>query len=111
MGGRLWRDENSLLTNNQKYVIINYQMKEVMCMYKIIVKSRGKYGNVTPGARYCFTKRSAVNLAVTFMKNECDIDIAKFIRVHSDIFTWSTNEVDWKIWDKIRKTLDELARV
>lgn len=37
MGGGLWRanalHENSLLTNNQKYVIINYQMKEVLIMY------------------------------------------------------------------------------
>jgi hypothetical protein len=86
-------------------------MKEVMCMYKIIVKSRGKYGNVTPGARYCFTKRSAVNLAVTFMKDECEVDIEKFIRIHSDIFTWSAGEVDWKIWDKVRKTLDDLEEM
>jgi hypothetical protein len=34
MDGKLWRDENSLLTNNQKYVIINYQIKEVLMMLK-----------------------------------------------------------------------------
>lgn len=38
MDGKLWRanalHENSLLTNNLKYVIINYQMKEVLMMLK-----------------------------------------------------------------------------
>ena len=41
MDGRLWRadalHENSLLTNNQKYVIINYQMKEVLIMKNVMI--------------------------------------------------------------------------
>lgn len=37
MDGRLWRAENSLLTNIQKYVIINYQMKEVLIMKNVMI--------------------------------------------------------------------------
>ena len=35
MDGGLWRAENSLLTNIQKYGIKNYQMKEVLSMWEI----------------------------------------------------------------------------
>lgn len=70
-------------------------------MYRVVVKSKGKYNNAVPGARYCFTKRSVIKLAVTFAQNECVFEVEKFIRVHSDIFTWSDTGVSEKIWDKI----------
>ena len=75
-------------------------------MYRVIVKSRGKYNNVVPGARYCFTKRSVIELAVMFAQAECEFDVEKFIRIHGDIFTWSNSEVNEKILDKIYETLE-----
>ena len=75
-------------------------------MYRVVVKSKGKYNNVVLGARYCFTKHSVISLAVTFARNECEFDVEKFIRIHSDIFTWSDSGVSEKIWDKIYEILE-----
>ena len=75
-------------------------------MYKVTVKSRGKYNNIVLGARYCFTKRSVIELAVMFARVECEFDVEKFIRIHGDIFTWSNSEVNEKILDKIYKILE-----
>lgn len=75
-------------------------------MYRVIVKSRGKYNNIVLGVRYCFTKRSVIELAVMFAKVECEFDIEKFIRICNDIFTWSNSGVSEKIWDKIYETLE-----
>ena len=58
-------------------------------MYKVTVKSRGKYNNVVPGARYCFTKRSAIDLAVTFANVECEFDVEKMTHLNRDIFCLS----------------------
>ena len=78
-------------------------------MYRVVVKSRGKHNNAVLGARYCFTKRSVINLAVLFELDECEYDIEKFVRIHSDIFCWS-NGIDEKIWGKISKALDNEIR-
>ena len=75
-------------------------------MYRVVVKSRGKHNNVMLGARYCFTKRSAVELAVTFAQMECEYEVEKFARLHGDIFCWSSSEVSEKIWDKIYEILE-----
>ena len=75
-------------------------------MYKVTIKSRGKYNNVVPGARYCFTKRSVIELAVMFTQAECEFDVEKFIRIHDDVFAWSDSVVSEKIWDKIYETLE-----
>lgn len=75
-------------------------------MYRVIVKSRGKYNNIVLGARYCFTKRSVIELAVMFAKVECEFDVEKFIRIHDDVFAWSDSVVSEKIWDKIYETLE-----
>lgn len=72
-----------------------------MRMYRVTVKSSGKYNNVAPGSRYCFTKRSVIHLAATFAGMECDFNVEKFIRLNSDIFTWSYSGVNKKIWEKI----------
>ena len=74
-------------------------------MYRVVVKSRGKDGNASLGARYCFTKRSVIELAVTFTEFECEFDIEKFVRIHGDIFGWS-DAIDEKIWEKIDEALD-----
>lgn len=75
-------------------------------MYRVVVKTRGKHGNVVLGARYCFTKRSVIGLAVLFESCECKYDIEKFVRIHGDIFGWS-DAIDEKIWDKIEEALGD----
>ena len=75
-------------------------------MYRVVVKSKGKYNNAVPGARYCFTKRSVIKLAATFAQNECVFEVEKLIRIHSDVFTWSDTGVSEKIWDKIYEILE-----
>lgn len=75
-------------------------------MYRVVVKSRGKYNNIVLGARYCFTKHSVIDLAVMFARMECEFDVEKFIRIHDDVFAWSDSVVSEKIWDKIYKILE-----
>lgn len=70
-------------------------------MYKVTVKSRGKYNNVVPGSRYCLTKRSVINMAIIFSDVECDFNVEKFIRIHGDVFVWSYSGVNEKVWGKI----------
>jgi hypothetical protein len=77
-------------------------------MYRVVVKSRGKYNNATLGARYCFTKRSIVSLASTFMAMECECKVEKLVRLHHDIFSWSDADVGSDVWDRIEKlTIEE----
>ena len=75
-------------------------------MYRVVVKSRGKYNNVVLGSRYCLTRRSALNLAVSLESLECEFDVEKFIRIHSDVFAWSNYGVSEKIWNKIYEILE-----
>lgn len=63
-------------------------------MYRITVNSCGKYHNVTLGPRYCFFKKSAKELIDLFLDNKCKIIVEKFIRVHNDIFVWSSYAED-----------------
>ena len=71
-------------------------------MYKVTVKTRGKYNNVVLGARYCFTKRSAIDLAATFANVKCEFDVEKWTRLNKDIFCWS-DEVSETFWGKFYK--------
>lgn len=75
-------------------------------MYRVTVKTRGKHNNAVLGARYCFTKRFAINLAVTFTRAECEFEVEKLVRLYGDVFAWSTADVSWKVWEKIEETLD-----
>ena len=75
-------------------------------MYRVVVKSKGKHNNAVMGARYCFTKRSVIKLVATFAQDECEFDVEKLIRIHSDIFAWSDSGVSEKIWDKIYEILE-----
>ena len=76
-------------------------------MYKVTVKSRGKYNNVVLGARYCFTKRSAIDLAVTFANVECEFDVEKLTRLNKYIFCWSDSKVSEAFWDKFYKIVEK----
>lgn len=75
-------------------------------MYRVVVKSRGKYNNTVLGARYCFTKRSVVELAALFTVLECEFEVEKLTHIHGDIFCWSTSEVSGKIWEKVEEALE-----
>lgn len=66
-------------------------------MYKVTVKSSGKYNVVALGARYCFTRKSAISLTNLFLEDDCDITIEKFIRCCGDVFAWSDACEDTKI--------------
>lgn len=68
-------------------------------MYKIIIKSSGKYHNARVGERYCITKKSAINLIQTFLDCECDIEVEKFVRLHGDIFCWTDDDEGDKVFD------------
>lgn len=74
-------------------------------MYKVTVKSRGKYNNVIMGARYCLTKRSAVRLTAMFIKNECYVAVEKWTRMHGDVFCWSESEIGKNFWDKVKSKI------
>lgn len=76
-------------------------------MYRVIAKSRGKHNNVVLGARYCFTKRSAANLAAHFHQVECEYTVEKLTRLHSDVFVWTNSSVGSQIWDRMWKILEK----
>ena len=70
-------------------------------MYRVVVKSKGKYNTVL-GARYCFTKRSVIDLATTFIENESVFCVEKLVRIRGDIFCWSADIDDFiALWDKL----------
>ena len=75
-------------------------------MYKVTVKTRGKHNNVTLGARYCLTKRSAIGLVVTFESCECEYDVEKFVRLYGDLFAWS-DAIGENFWEKVDEALDK----
>ena len=68
-------------------------------MYRITVKSTGKYDNAVIGVRYCFFKKSAKDLIDTFASCNCDFTVDKLIRLHSDVFSWSDYEDGDKVFD------------
>jgi hypothetical protein len=76
-------------------------------MYRVIAMNKGKYGNVIPGARYCFRKKTAAHLIALFTESECDFTIEQFIRIRGDMFCWSGSNISAKIWDMADKMLDK----
>lgn len=66
-------------------------------MYRVTVKSSGKYNVVALGARYCLTRKSAIKLTNLFLEDDCDITIEKFGRCCEDIFIWSDAREETKI--------------
>lgn len=77
-------------------------------MYRVIVKNMGKYNNVMPGARYCFTKRTVINLAAQFMAVKCECKVEKLARLHHDIFCWSDAEVGFDVWRRIHEAVEKM---
>ena len=57
-------------------------------MYKINVKSSGKYNNVALGERYVFSKHKAKELIEMLVAVECDIEITKFLKC-GNCWMWS----------------------
>ena len=57
-------------------------------MYRISVSTSGKYGNVATGNRYCFFKKTAIDLANCFMELEAWPKIEKLVYA-GDCFFWS----------------------
>ena len=57
-------------------------------MYKINVKSEGKDHNTVIGNRYTFSKRNAKKLIAFFLKDECEIEVTKFIKC-GNCWAWS----------------------
>lgn len=76
-------------------------------MYRVIVTSKGKYGNTLLGARYCFRKKSAAHLIATFTKSGCEFVVEQLIRIRGDIFCWSGNDISAKIWNMVYDMLDK----
>lgn len=76
-------------------------------MYRVVVKSKGKYNNVVPGTRYCFRKKSVACLIALFTENNCDFTVEKFIRISGDTFCWSDSYVSAKIWNMVYDMLDK----
>jgi len=61
-------------------------------MYKVEVLNGGINNNVTLGARYCFRKKTVVDLALQFDRSEAKYEITKLTHIVSDIFGWSDSE-------------------
>lgn len=73
-------------------------------MYRITVKSHGKYNNCCLGPRYCFRKKTAKHLIKLFyVDNKCDIDVEKFARISDDVFCWTDYNEDsvFRFFDEV----------
>ena len=68
-------------------------------MYRINVLTRGRYNNVKRGYRYCFRKKSAIELIDTFMNARSKITVEKLIRIHRDVFCWNDDLENDKVFD------------
>ena len=68
-------------------------------MYRINVLTCGKYHNVRGGFRYCFIKKSAIDMINTFMNAGSEITVEKLIRLHRDVFCWSDDLENDKVFD------------
>ena len=51
-----------------------------------------------PTIRYCFTKKSARKLVKLFEENGHMVEVAKFVRLHHDIFAWSPYEAEMALY-------------
>lgn len=76
-------------------------------MYKIVVKSDGKYHNVVGGARYCLTRKSAKKLIDIFLPYEVNIEVYKLIRLYNDVFYWAGDDFEDKIFDYYHNKINE----
>lgn len=63
-------------------------------MYRINVKSCGKYHNATFGARYCVGKKTALHLISLMDTYECEYTVEKFVRLTRKVWAWSEIEAN-----------------
>lgn len=70
-------------------------------MYKITIKTSGKYHNVVLGARYCLSKKEAISFAKLLLEMDADFTIEKFVRLTGLMFAWSSSELSDKMISKI----------
>lgn len=63
-------------------------------MYRINVKSCGKYRNVVLGARYCIGKKNALHFVNLMDEYECDYTVEKFVRLTRRVWAWSEAEAN-----------------
>lgn len=68
-------------------------------MYRINVKSSGKYHNVVLGYRYCFRKKTAKGLIDLFSKCEANFTVEKFVRLTADVFGWTDDDEGDAVFD------------
>lgn len=72
-------------------------------MYKVSIKSKGKYGNWTLGDRYFLFAKDAIEFIALAITEECEIEYFKFVRLYRFIYCWSSTEL--KTNDKFLKKL------
>lgn len=65
-------------------------------MYRICVLTSGKYDNVATGNRYCFSRKSALELANLFNEFSCGFKIEKLVRCNG-VFFWSKDLAETRI--------------
>lgn len=58
-------------------------------MYKVEIKSRGKYGNWELGERYILGKRNAEKVIKLALDDNCEIVVERLICCGLGIFCWS----------------------
>ena len=76
-------------------------------MYRINVKSSGKYHNATLGYRYCFRKKTAKKLIDVFSEGETDFTVEKFVRLVADVFCWTDYDEDDPVFTHYFNKMDE----
>lgn len=72
-------------------------------MYKVSIKSKGKYGNWTLGDRYYLFTKDAIKFIALAISEECEIEYFKFVRLYSFAYCWSSAELNLN--DKFLKKL------
>lgn len=69
-------------------------------MYRINVKSCGKYHNVTLGIRYCIGKKNALYFVSVMEAYECEYTVEKFVRLTRKVWAWSETEANEALFPK-----------
>lgn len=59
-------------------------------MYKVNVKSAGKYYDVVLGERYIFSKRNARKVIANFLDFGCEVEVTKLLKC-GRCWMWSNN--------------------
>ena len=79
-------------------------------MYRVCVLTSGKYDNAVIGNRYCFSRKSALELANLFNAVSCALKIEKLVRVGGTFF-WSEDPAETRIVMDANEKGDIIYRV